>query len=52
VLALRREPKATRGELPGQLFIRFFMFDSGHSFAKLWLLPGLVKIWNNSKYNS
>jgi len=51
VLALRGEPEAARGELPAQLFIQLFMFDSGHSFAKLWLLPRPVKIWNNSKYN-
>ena len=50
VLALRGEPKAARGELPAQVFIQFFMFDSGHFFGKLWLLPGSVKIWNNSKY--
>src|SRR5690348_6852341 len=49
VLALRREPKAARGELPAQVFIQFFVMDSGHSSAKLWLLPVLVKIWNNSK---
>ena len=49
VLALWREPEAARGELPAQMFIQLFMFDSGHAVAKLWLLPRLVKIWNNSK---
>src|SRR6185312_5018796 len=48
VLALRGEPKAARGELTAQMFIQFFVFDSGHSSRNLWLLPGLVKIWNNS----
>ena len=48
VLALRSEPEAARGELLAQMFIQFFVFDSGHSGIKLWLLPAAVKIWNNS----
>ena len=49
VLALRSESEAARGELLAQMFIQLFMFDSRHSAVKLWLLPVLVKIWNNSK---
>ena len=48
VLALRGEPKPARGELAAQMFIQLFVFDSGHSLVKLWLLPDSVKIWNNS----